>query len=102
MSNSEIEVSLNPGQDPAAIRERIDELLGSIPGITTMVGQPIEHRLSHVLSGTPAAIAISVYGDDLSGLRRVAKQIEQELSAAGTRTPNATAASSLASIPLPP
>ena len=50
-----------------------DEVLASVPGITTSVGQPIEHRLSHVLSGTPAQIAIVVQGDDLALLRRLAK-----------------------------
>ena len=51
----------------------------SVPGITTNIGQPIEHRLSHILSGTPAAIAISVYGDDLDVLRAIAKEIEAAL-----------------------
>lgn len=79
VSNSEVEVSLTDDADAAAVRAEIDSLLASIPGITTMVGQPIEHRLSHVLSGTPAAVAISVYGEDLAGLRAVAKEIESEL-----------------------
>jgi len=101
VSNSEIEVALEPGSDGAAIRERIDELLDSIPGITTMVGQPIEHRLSHVLSGTPAAIAISVYGEDLSELRKVAKRIESELtSIEGARDVNANREVLITSLPV--
>jgi len=78
-SNSEIEVSLAPDADPAKVRRALDEILGSIPGITTSIGQPIEHRLSHVLSGTPAAIAISVYGADLDRLRSIARRIEEKL-----------------------
>ena len=101
VSNSEIEVGVKPGTDGAAIRERIDELLESIPGITTMVGQPIEHRLSHVLSGTPAAIAISVYGEDLSELRKVAKKIESELtSIEGARDVNANREVLITSLPV--
>jgi HME family heavy-metal exporter len=101
VSNSEIEVSLKPDADGAVIRERIDELLGSIPGITTMVGQPIEHRLSHVLSGTPAAIAISVYGEDLNELRKVAKRIERELSTIkGARDVNANREVLITSLPV--
>jgi hypothetical protein len=45
--------------------------LASVPGITTSVGQPIEHRLSHVLSGTPAALAVVVQGNDLAQLREL-------------------------------
>ena len=52
-----------------------------VPGITTNIGQPIEHRLSHILSGTPAAIAINVYGDDLAILRSIAKEIKLNLDA---------------------
>jgi Cu/Ag efflux pump CusA len=51
------------------VRRSIDGVLAGVPGITTSIGQPIEHRLSHVLSGTPAAIAIVVQGDDLAVLR---------------------------------
>jgi CzcA family heavy metal efflux pump len=79
VSNSEIEVTIAEDGDAKYIRHEIDTILQAIPGITTMIGQPIEHRLSHVLSGTPAAVAISVYGEDLSVLRDVAKQIETEL-----------------------
>jgi Cu/Ag efflux pump CusA len=61
-------------------------VLGSAPGITTAVGQPIEHRLSHVMSGTPAAIAVTAYGDDLAVLRDLAKRLEAAVKAVpGTR-----------------
>ena len=76
VSNSEIEITLRPGFTKNDVRKEITRILEKIPGITTNVGQPIEHRLSHILSGTPAAIAISVYGDDLARLRVVASEIE--------------------------
>ena len=79
VSNSEIEITVLPGHDNIAVREQISEILDRVPGITTSIGQPIEHRLSHILSGTPAAIAISVYGDDLDVLRIIAKEIETTL-----------------------
>jgi CzcA family heavy metal efflux pump len=76
VSNSEIDVTVKEGYRKEEVRREITDVLSQIPGITTNVGQPIEHRLSHVLSGTPAAIAISVYGDDLAKLRQIAKEIE--------------------------
>ncbi len=76
VSNSEIEVTVEAGFDKAEVRHRIDEILSAVPGITTTIGQPIEHRLSHIMSGTPAAIAINVYGDDLRVLRKIAREIE--------------------------
>ncbi len=81
VSNSEIDITVKPGYDKQEIRREIDAILANVSGITTMIGQPIEHRLSHILSGTPAAIAINVFGDDLTVLRSLAKQIETELHA---------------------
>ena len=47
--------------------------------MTTQLGGPIAHRLSHILSGTPAAIAIKVFGDDLDELRAIARKVEQAM-----------------------
>lgn len=81
VSSSELDVTLKPGADKAAVRQQIAQFAGAVPGVTVQVGQPIEHRLSHILSGTPAAIAINVFGEDLPTLRSLAKQIESELRA---------------------
>ncbi len=75
VSNSEIEVTVSAGSDKQTVRQEIDTVLSAVPGITTTIGQPIEHRLSHIMSGTPAAIAINVYGDDLAKLRAIASEV---------------------------
>ena len=101
VSSSEIEVTIRPGTSQQVVRRAIDAILADMPGVTTMVGQPIEHRLSHVLSGTPAAIAISVFGDDLDRLRSVAKQIEASLkSLPGTRDVAASREALITSLPI--
>lgn len=101
VSSSEIEVTVVPGAVKAEVRAEIDAILAGVPGITTMVGQPIEHRLSHILSGTPAAIAINVYGDDLDTLRRLAKEIETVLrDIPGTRDVNASREVMVTSLPI--
>lgn len=79
VSSSEIEVTVDPEYPREKVRAEIDKILASVPGLVTQVGQPMEHRLSHVLSGTPAAIAINVFGEDLPSLRVVAKEIEAAL-----------------------
>lgn len=79
VSNSEIEVTIKPGFRKEQVRREVSAVLADVPGITTNIGQPIEHRLSHILSGTPAAIAINVFGDDLDTLRVIAREIESVL-----------------------
>ena len=101
VSNSEIEVTLRPDADQDRVRNQIDQVLDAIPGITTMVGQPIEHRLSHLLSGTPAAIAINIFGENLDVLRRVAKEVETELQdVPGAREVNANRELMITSLPI--
>ena len=83
---SELDVTLKPGQSKGEALERVSAVLSAASGVTTTVGQPIEHRLSHILSGTPAAIAVNLYGEDLPTLRAAAKDVETALnSVQGTR-----------------
>lgn len=101
VSNSEIDVTVLPGYDKEEVRGEITRILERVPAITTNIGQPIEHRLSHILSGTPAAIAISVYGDDLATLRIIAKEIEAELNnLPGTRDVAASREVMIQSLPV--
>ena len=79
VSTSEIDITMMPGYKKHQFKKKIDEVLAGIPGISTMIGQPIQHRLSHVMSGTPASIAINVFGESLPVLREIAKEIETAL-----------------------
>jgi len=85
-SNTEIELRLSVGSDQQKIMEEIDSVLAGLPGVTTNIGQPISHRLSHVMSGTKAQIAINIFGEELTVLRKLAKEIEGILkNTPGTR-----------------
>jgi CzcA family heavy metal efflux pump len=50
--------------------------LSNIPGIVFTVGQPLGHRIDHMLSGTRANIAIKIFGDDLNKLFKLGNQIK--------------------------
>lgn len=101
VSSSEIDVAVEAGYDKEEVRQALDKVMKNVPGITTMIGQPIEHRLSHVMSGTPSAIAINVFGDDLSRLRAIAKEIEAALIAIpGTRDVAANREIMIDSVPI--
>jgi CzcA family heavy metal efflux pump len=55
--------------------------LATIPGVVTSVGQPLEHRIDHMVSGTQADLAIKIFGPDLSTLFRKGTDIKELLTA---------------------
>ena len=59
-----------------AILEELRADLAAVPGTQITIGQPIGHRIDHMLSGTRASIAVKIFGPDLYELRRLARQIE--------------------------
>lgn len=79
VNRSEIVVTVEEGFSQELIKGEIDAVLDNVPSLRTEVGSPIGHQLSHVLSGTQAAIAINVFGDDLDTLRQIAKEVEAAL-----------------------
>jgi len=75
---SEIEVVTKQLDRPqAAIMEEVRQNLSQIPGITSEVGQPMSHRMDHLLSGTRVQIAIKLVGPDVVPLRNKAEDIRK-------------------------
>jgi CzcA family heavy metal efflux pump len=53
--------------------------LSQIPGIAFTVGQPLGHRIDHMLSGTRANIAIKLFGSDLNTMFSIGNQIKNSI-----------------------
>jgi copper/silver efflux system protein len=79
---SELEVGLNLAKgERDVILKDIRESAASIPGLAVAVGQPISHRIEHMVSGVRANLAVKIFGTDLYRLRALAKQSEDTLKA---------------------
>ena len=81
VESAEIDVRLEMKDRPkeevlAEIRDRASLL----PGTNVTVGQPISHRIDHMLSGTRANVAVKIFGDDLQMLRGLAAQVQAEMA----------------------
>ena len=75
VESAEIDVRLRPGGRPRAVMlDDIRERLRLVPGTTITIGQPVSHRIDHMLSGTRANIAVKVFGADLVMLRALGGQ----------------------------
>lgn len=53
--------------------------MAGISGVNITIGQPIGHRIDHMLSGTRANIAIKIFGTDLSKLFSISNQVKNTI-----------------------
>jgi len=73
---AEIDVGLKETDRPRAVLlAELRRQFAALPGTNVTIGQPISHRIDHMLSGTRANIAIKVFGDDLATLRRLGERV---------------------------
>lgn len=79
VSASELLVRVDMKADPKKLRAAISGVIHEIPGVSTMIGYPIAHRISSVLSGTTAELAINIFGEDLAVLRQAAAEVKKVL-----------------------
>ena len=82
--STEIDVDLKRtgdgnSRDRETIMADIRGRLSSLPA-QVAIGQPISHRLDHLLSGVRAQIAIKIFGDDTDTLRGLAEQVRGQLA----------------------
>ena len=79
---AEVDVQLRMGDRSRDVMlQEIRDRLSLIPGTNVTIGQPISHRIDHMLSGTRANIAVKVFGKDLGVLRSIGQQIEDVMNA---------------------
>jgi CzcA family heavy metal efflux pump len=76
---AEIDVTLEPRIDKEAVLEELRQAFTVIPGTNITIGQPIGHRIDHMLSGTRANIAIKIFGPDLYELRQIGTRIRDAI-----------------------
>jgi CzcA family heavy metal efflux pump len=83
---AEIDVGLrDTGRSRDQLLAALRRGFSTLPGTNVTVGQPISHRIDHMLSGTRANIAVKVFGDDLGTLRRLGEKAREAV----TRVPGA-------------
>jgi CzcA family heavy metal efflux pump len=78
---AEIEVDLQMKErSKEELLAALRKSLSQIPGVFISLGQPISHRVDHILSGSKAAIAVKVFGPDRLELRRLAQEVKAEMA----------------------
>ena len=80
-NGAEIDVNFKLGKrSREVVFDEVRAKLNAIPGVAVTVGQPLGHRIDHMLSGTKAAIAIKIFGTDLSTLQMTGNSIKAAIA----------------------
>jgi Cu/Ag efflux pump CusA len=77
-----MEVVLGPlehGRDKDQLVAEMCRAVATIPGTNVTFGQPISHRIDHMISGSRTNLAVKIFGPDLAVLRNVASSVETVL-----------------------
>lgn len=67
------------GKDKEDFLNELRSSLSILPGTNITIGQPIGHRIDHMLSGTRANIAVKIFGEDLYRLRSLAESVRKQM-----------------------
>jgi cobalt-zinc-cadmium resistance protein CzcA len=72
-------VDLKANRSQTAIEEDIRKALSDLPGVQVIMNQPIAQRVDEMVTGVRSQLAIKVFGDDLSQLKRISEEIARVL-----------------------
>jgi CzcA family heavy metal efflux pump len=78
VESAELDVSIKmKDRNKRDFLEALRASFSQVPGMNITIGQPISHRIDHMLSGTRANIAVKIFGSDLYQLRSLAEKSRQ-------------------------
>lgn len=67
--------------DPEWLMDQLREVMKDFPGVVFSFTQPIDMRVSEMLTGVRGALAVKIYGPDLNTLNRLAEEVEGVIAA---------------------
>ncbi|RYD29918.1 MAG: efflux RND transporter permease subunit, partial [Verrucomicrobiaceae bacterium] len=80
ISNAEFDVDFKTGVSDRSREEILEDIrlkVRQVPGSFSVLSGPLSHRISHLLSGVTAPIAIKVFGPDLDTNQNIGEQIQR-------------------------
>ncbi|MBI4917714.1 MAG: efflux RND transporter permease subunit [Acidobacteria bacterium] len=80
VNGAEMEVVLRPGRPKEVLLAEMRRSVATIPGVSVTFGQPISHRIDHMVSGSKTNLAVKLFGPDLAVLRGLAAGAQQVLA----------------------
>ncbi|MBM3845049.1 MAG: efflux RND transporter permease subunit [Verrucomicrobia bacterium] len=77
---SELDVSISmKNRSRSEFLQALRGACSQVPGVNITLGQPISHRIDHMLSGTRANVVVKIFGANLYQLRTLAEKARQSM-----------------------
>jgi CzcA family heavy metal efflux pump len=86
VNNVEFDIDFNPVKDGRTTADILEDIRGrirTVPGTFSILSGPLSHRISHLLSGVTAPVAVKIFGPDLDVLAALGERVQ----AAAKRVP---------------
>jgi nickel/cobalt tolerance cation efflux system protein len=83
MAHVDVELSDRAMQNREASIKQLREAFLKLPGVAPNIGGFISHRMDEVLSGVRSAIAVKIFGPDLTELRKIGEQVRDVIQPIG-------------------
>lgn len=80
ISNAEFDVDFKTGVSKRSREEILEDIrhkVRGVPGSFSVLSGPLSHRISHLLSGVTAPIAIKIFGPDMETNQHIGEQIQK-------------------------
>jgi len=79
VSNAEFDIDFKKGVSTRSNKEILDDIrqrIKTVPGTFSVLSGPLSHRISHLLSGVTAPVAVKIFGNDLDAITEIGGKIQ--------------------------
>ena len=79
VSNAEFDIDFKKGASNRSNEEILEDIrqrVRTVPGSFSVLSGPLSHRISHLLSGVTAPVAVKVFGSDLDTITKIGNRIQ--------------------------
>ncbi|MCW1915024.1 efflux RND transporter permease subunit [Luteolibacter sp. GHJ8] len=79
ISNAEFDIDFKKDVSDRSTKEVLEDIrkrIKTVPGTFSILSGPLSHRISHLLSGVTAPVAVKVFGQDMTAITEIGTKIQ--------------------------
>ncbi len=80
VNNAEFDIDFKKNASTRSTKEVLEDIrqrVRTVPGTFSVLAGPLSHRISHLLSGVSAPVAVKIFGPDLQTITAIGEQVQK-------------------------